>query len=82
MTNYCPNGHDLAGDPIPEEYLDRYGGKTHYSRKIGMEIRGVYDGVLYWICPDCGIAWQRWPEHYYIYDIAQPYIEAHNVPSV
>ncbi len=30
-----------------------------YSRTIGIEVRGVYDGVLYWQCPDCGFAWQR-----------------------
>jgi hypothetical protein len=30
-----------------------------YSRVIGVEIRGVYDGILYWECPDCGFAWAR-----------------------
>ena len=29
------------------------------SRVIGNEIWGVYDGVLYWSCPDCGYAWVR-----------------------
>lgn len=32
-----------------------------YSRKLGIEIRGVYDGILYWMCPDCGEPWHRWP---------------------
>lgn len=36
-------------------------GKT-YSRGIGVEIQGVYDGVLFWRCPDCGHDWHRWPE--------------------
>lgn len=35
---------------------------TTYSRKIGMEYRGVYDGALHWSCPICGWAWHRWPE--------------------
>jgi hypothetical protein len=62
VTDICPNGHDLTGDPIPQEYIDagHYSpGTTHYSRMIGVEIRGVYDGVLYWLCPDCGIKWPR-----------------------
>lgn len=40
-----------------------YGGdNTHFSRLIGVEISGVYDGVLFWQCPDCGGRWHRWPE--------------------
>lgn len=53
---------DLGGNPIPEEHLDTYGGETHYSRQIGIEVRGVYDGVLIWQCPDCGHMWPRFPE--------------------
>lgn len=40
------------GDLAPE---DRF-----YSRQMGYEIRGVYDGVLFWGCPDCGHLWSRW----------------------
>ena len=25
-----------------------------FKRQMSLEIRGVYDGVLYWKCPDCG----------------------------
>lgn len=32
------------------------------SRRIGVEVPTVYDGVLYWKCPDCGGRWHRWPE--------------------
>jgi hypothetical protein len=31
----------------------------HFSRLIGVEIRGAYDGVLYWECPDCHKQWHR-----------------------
>jgi len=61
----CPRcGVSLQGLPIPQEYLDKgwYGDKTHYSRKIGVEIPTVYDGVLYWMCPDCSWAWNRWTD--------------------
>lgn len=33
---------------------------TIYSRLVGIEIRGGYDGVSYWECPDCKIRWDRW----------------------
>jgi hypothetical protein len=58
-------GADLRGAPIPQEHLDQghhAPSSTHYLRTIGVELRGVYDGVLYWMCPDCGGTWHRWPE--------------------
>lgn len=63
----CPNGCDLQGDPIPQEYIDKgyYAeGTTHYSRMIGVDggWSGIYDGVIYWLCPDCGVRWHRFPE--------------------
>ena len=41
-------------------YCLPWGESTHFSRVMGHEIRDVYDGVLYWSCPDCGKAWPRW----------------------
>ena len=44
-----------------------YGDSTHFRREMGFEISEVYDGVLYWGCPDCGLAWPRdfgnWESH-------------------
>lgn len=76
----CPHcGASLQGDPIPEEDQHYYnalsmkpgdpGWKTHFSRKIGVEVRGVYDGVLYWQCPDCDGMWNRWPNTSYFKDL-------------
>jgi len=64
MTTGCPScGSDLQGAPIPEEYrlAGMYGDDppTHYSRKVGIEYPGIYDGVLVWSCPDCGAKWPR-----------------------
>ena len=63
MSDNCPHcGADLRGDPIPQEYIDAgyYApGTTHYRRNIGVEVPGIYDGILYWQCPDCLLAWVR-----------------------
>ena len=76
MTDSCPNGHDLTGPAIPQEYIDKgYYSGTHYSRMIGVEVPWVYDGVLYWKCPDCDIAWPRFPETDRRYRAALDYIE-------
>lgn len=65
----CPkNGCDLRDEPIPQEYIDKgyYGDSTHYSRLIGYDgsYHGIYDGVIIWMCPDCGHAWPRFKEGY------------------
>lgn len=47
----------------------------------GIEVRGVYDGVLFWVCSDCAHAWPR-----EFFDpmtrratIAREYADAHNI---
>lgn len=63
MIDNCPQcGANLQGEPIPPEHRHWYGGATHGRREIGVEVQGVYDGVLYWYCPDCGYAWPRFTE--------------------
>lgn len=49
----CIDGCDLRDEPIagrPGEF---------YSRLIAVEIQGMYDGVSEWLCPDCGVRWDR-----------------------
>lgn len=48
------------------------------SRTIGVEIWGVYDGVLFWRCPDCGGSWHRWsPDDWpRLYKAAEKYVGA------
>ena len=69
----CPvSGCDLRGEEIKREHLEAgyYGpwkpedGSRYYSKVIGMEIRGVYDGVLFWICPVCGECWHRFTDRF------------------
>jgi hypothetical protein len=58
--NFCPHcGVSLRGKEIPEESREFYGGATHFRREIGIQIQGVYDGVVLWKCPDCSKTWDR-----------------------
>lgn len=78
MTEICPHCKaDMTGEPIPKEYLDAgyySSGSTHYSRTIGVEVRGVYDGVLLWQCPDCGKRWHRFGPDHHLYLVATAYL--------
>ncbi|WP_370944050.1 hypothetical protein AB5J62_33755 [Amycolatopsis sp. cg5] len=44
---------------------------THF---LGVEIFGVYDGVLYWECGDCGLRWHRFPSGHYLRSRADRYL--------
>lgn len=75
VPDICPGcGLELLGDPIPEQHAHLYGG-THFRREIGVEIRGVYDGVLFWACPDCGHAWNRWSKDTYRHKLAEHHMD-------
>tara|TARA_Y100000034_G_scaffold59657_1_gene72549 strand:+ start:17373 stop:17618 length:246 start_codon:yes stop_codon:yes gene_type:complete len=59
----CPHcGNNLQGAEIKQEDRHLFGGVTHFGRKIGWQDPDIYDGVLFWKCPDCGEKWHRWPE--------------------
>lgn len=86
--DYCPHcGASLQGEPIPQEYIDAgyYAeGTTHYSVVVGHEVSGVYDGVLFWVDPACGMAWSRWTGGGWMAEMAEmaekaaAYIAEHN----
>lgn len=62
--DHCPHCNvSFQGAKIPKKDQYLYGA-THFSNtnKIGVEIRGVYDGVLFWHCNACGGNWQRWTD--------------------
>ena len=49
------------------------------TEPLGHEVRGVYDGVLFWSCTACGHAWNRWEGGFgFRYDRAQSYVDAIN----
>jgi hypothetical protein len=55
---------------------------TTYSRATSVEIRGVYDGGLFYAhtreSGGCGFAWHRWPEGYGLRSRAEPYLREWN----
>ncbi len=69
----CPSGCNLLG----AEFVDGEGVRRGTSRLIGVAIRGVYDGTAYFMCPDCGMRWHRFPPGS---PIAQRVDEAVSVP--
>ena len=57
MPHNCPHGHtSLLGDSIPQDIAHHYSGKF-WKREIGVEDPTKYDGIYYWLCPDCGGTW-------------------------
>jgi len=55
-----------------EDWCHNYGGKDkHFSKLIGVTCRDKYDGVLYFMCPDCKVKIQRFDSGDYQFDIAQ-----------
>jgi hypothetical protein len=66
----CPSplcGADLNGPEVPrqlrrEGYYGPYEESDpprFYSRVVAFTIRGFYDGVAYWQCPECNVVWHR-----------------------
>lgn len=47
---------------------------------VGYEVRGVYDGVLYWVCPACGLGFPRWvgDSDQRMVQLSQQYADEHN----
>lgn len=49
--------------------------KDGFNRVLGCEIRGVYDGVLFWHCPDCGKNFHRFPVGDSLWCLAESFIQ-------
>lgn len=64
---YCP----LCGAELTYE-VDG----VSYSRAVGVEITGVYDGALFWACPRCGFVWHRFGRGSRLWALAEPYLRA------
>jgi hypothetical protein len=42
---------------------------------IGVEVQGVWDGVLYWRCSDCESCTHRFPKGHSLREKAEPYVD-------
>lgn len=88
-SDFCPHcGVDLRSAQIPDGLLDEgwyghwdkergyYGERPrYYYSTVGVEIPGVYDGVLFWQCPDCGGCWHRFPPEDWRNEKAKKYLK-------
>ncbi len=71
----------LEKNPCPScgENLNYIVRGTRYSRATMVEIRGVYDGGLFYAhVGGCGVAWHRWPEGHYLRPRAAFHMEEWN----
>lgn len=54
-------------------------GNDDGSKIVGHEVRGVYDGVLYWVCLACDWAWSRdWTGYRKRKELAELMVRRHN----
>lgn len=60
------------------DLVDKRTRERVYSRAIGVVVRGVYDGTAYWMCPDCGGAWHRFPDGDRVRMAVDPVVRARN----
>jgi|SRR5688572_20818672 len=51
---------DKSDADIVKFVQDSYSPPYTWRREIGIEILGWYDGVSYWMCPDCEAYFNRW----------------------
>lgn len=66
----CPHCYvDLRGSVIPDTDPVEY-----YSMLVGVYISHIYDGVLFWQCPNCDGRIHRWREGTDMWRKADPYV--------
>lgn len=51
---------DLTDKELQKKVESSYGEPYKWSRVIGIEDPMIYDGVSWWMCPDCKAKWDRW----------------------
>jgi len=54
---HCPR----CNADLIEEHVNEDGSCVTGRREIGVELPHLYDGILFWCCPDCGETWNDWP---------------------
>ena len=52
----------MTDEELMKEVMSDYSEPYRFSKLIGIEVSGKYDGVSYWKCPFCGNVWDRFTE--------------------
>jgi len=50
---------NMSDEQLKERVQELYSPPYRWSRCIGIEIRGEYDGLSYYKCPDCNVTFNR-----------------------
>jgi len=50
----------MTDEQLEEKMKEYYSEPYRWSKLIGVEIQGGYDGVSQWMCPECKARWNRW----------------------
>jgi hypothetical protein len=66
----------MASDHCPKCRVDLRGEDGY--RTIGHQVLSIYDGTLFWECPDCGHAWPRFSDGGRLGYLSQEYSNEHN----
>lgn len=48
-----------SDEEIRQMVKQSYSPPYKWGRRIGIEVREKYDGVSYWVCPNCNTTWDR-----------------------
>lgn len=62
---YVSRGWDADGAIITTAGVhvhDEDGSPRYGTNMISVEVPGVYDGHLFWMCPVCDGTWHNWPK--------------------
>ena len=57
-----------SDEQLESEMKSMYAEPYRWSRLIGIEIQGEYDGISYWQCPDCKTYWSRFTGEEKVFD--------------
>ena len=54
-----PNNDDISDEDLNSRIERWFAPPYRFSKLIGIEIQGEYDGISYWQCPFCKTTWDR-----------------------
>lgn len=52
----------MSEEQLKQYVKNCYSPPYRFSRLIGIEDPTIYDGVSWWMCPDCKVTWKRFTD--------------------